>query len=157
MIDPAPAKTTEGRNRTTKRQNRGGNAVVAQAFYEMQPSISENMDIEQDGVQDYMDMHRGDSIGLQDVDYQGERQKESLLITDSEMLDVGDHAGKGDICNKCHSSRYVPKDGPPMEETHTLWVECGKCEKWYHTPCVNLGDKDETQLEKIEFFCCNDE
>ena len=49
MVDPAPAKATEGRNRAPKRSNRGGNAV-AQAFYEVQPSISENMEMDQEGV-----------------------------------------------------------------------------------------------------------
>ena len=91
------------------------------------------------------------------MDYQAGLEKNSMLITDVEMLNGGERdSGNRDMCNKCNSSRYIPEDGSVIEEANILWVECEKCEKWYHTPCVGLGDKDQSELERIEYVCCNE-
>ena len=34
-----------------------------------------------------------------------------------------------------------------------LWVQCGKCFKWFHTICISLTNMLEEDLEDYNFTC----
>ena len=58
-----------------------------------------------------------------------------------------------ECCAACNSSIYMaPPTATPALEENVLWLQCERCEKWYHAPCV--GVDPATFDEDKEWYCC---
>ena len=84
------------------------------------------------------------------------------MMTELDLFKNGAASGPDltSTCNKCHSLRLISKNSGDInnEANVDVWISCDRCEKWYHAACVGYSHiKDESELEKIEFFCCNEE
>ena len=58
-----------------------------------------------------------------------------------------------ELCQECMKYSYIPSGGiGATEDPNVLWIECGKCLKWYHAPCKGV-DQSQFDVEK-EWYCC---
>ena len=131
----------------------GTGGHVANVFYDSQlPGSQDHM-----GLSASMD---GDALGdgLADSEALDDRDGEIYGIGDN-MNDVGNddllspQESDKELCAKCGSSSYIPTPGPtPVEDPNVLWIECGKCFKWYHAPCMGI-DASTFDANK-EWYCC---
>ena len=60
-----------------------------------------------------------------------------------------------ECCQACNSSNYMaPPTATPAQEQDVLWLQCERCEKWYHAPCVGV-DANTFDADK-EWYCCEE-
>ncbi|KAJ8375387.1 hypothetical protein SKAU_G00059670 [Synaphobranchus kaupii] len=43
-----------------------------------------------------------------------------------------------------------PGSGPPM----TDWIQCDKCERWFHEQCLGMDTEDLEQAREDSWNCC---
>ena len=57
------------------------------------------------------------------------------------------------VCGFSEESEMIGIDvaGLPVSSDEILWVECSKCEQWYHQLCVEV--EPEELSEEIDWIC----
>ena len=58
-----------------------------------------------------------------------------------------------ECCAACNSSicNEAPAATPALEQ-NVLWLQCERCEKWYHAPCVGV---DAANFDEDKEWYCN--
>ena len=87
---------------------------------------------------------------MKDVD------KDTLMMSEMDMANgnENDSGENKEICNKCGSLNYK-RESEVIGQEEIIWICCGKCDKWYHTPCAGFDNiQSESELENIDYVCC---
>lgn len=143
----------EGQKKKGRGRPSGTGGHVANVFYDSQLPVSQDM-MKSDSTDNLLGPalpHSGAIDGTDGGIYGGQHVGGLDGVLDAEV--VSRQESEKELCNGCFSSSYIPTTGvSPAEDPNVMWVECGKCFKWYHAPCagINTGTFDVNK----EWYCC---
>uniref|UniRef100_A0A8B8DS00 [histone H3]-trimethyl-L-lysine(4) demethylase n=1 Tax=Crassostrea virginica TaxID=6565 RepID=A0A8B8DS00_CRAVI len=84
--------------------------------------------------------------GIEEVE---KKKRKPRKKKEKECLVMMDEDGEEDEDDNCAAIKCLKPTG---EEVN--WVQCDRCEEWYHLLCVGLGTDEVTEDEEYECFKC---
>ena len=133
--DPFEGPKKKGRGRPA-----GTSGHVANVFYDSQlPPTSQPLDADPRGPTPGSDV---DAFVGNELDPMDGVVDNSFSRQESET----------EVCAVCMKFSYIPSGGTALEDINVIWIQCGKCLKWYHAPCK--GVDPSTIDENKDWYCC---
>ncbi|CAL1577249.1 unnamed protein product [Knipowitschia caucasica] len=53
-------------------------------------------------------------------------------------------------CSMCAAFRPPEK----RRKAQTNWICCDTCDRWFHTSCITMNEKDFDVAKNKDWFCC---